>query len=143
MNDTRGTITLLQICAARGEPMQSKSSVRAISDLGLEGDSHAKKGSARQVLLIDEETLEEFGLSAGRVRENITTRGVALHSLSIGTRLRVGNAVLEITKDCAPCEFINDIRPGLREKMEGHRGMLARVIDGGELKVGDTVEVVQ
>jgi MOSC domain-containing protein YiiM len=143
VNDKRGTITLLQICAARGEAMQRKTSARAIADLGLEGDSHAKKGSARQVLLIDEETLEGFELSAGSVRENITTRGIALHSLTPGTRLRVGSAVVELTKDCAPCEFINDIRPGLREKMEGHRGMLARVIEGGELKVGDAVEVVE
>jgi MOSC domain-containing protein YiiM len=139
----QGTITNLQICAARGEAMQSKSSVRAIADLGLEGDSHAKKGSARQVLFMDEETIEEFGLSVGQVRENITTRGVALHSLAIGTRLRMGDAVFELTKDCTPCEFIEDIRPGLRDKMEGHRGMLARVIQGGELKVGDTVEVVK
>jgi len=123
--------------------MQRQTSARAITDLGLEGDAHAKKGSARQVLLIDEETLEGFGLSAGHVRENITTRGVALHSLAAGTRLRVGGAVLEITKDCAPCEFIEDIRPGLREKMEGHRGMLARVIEGGELREGDAVEVVK
>ena len=139
----QGTIINLQICATRGEAMQSKSSVRAITDLGLESDSHAKKGSARQVLFIDEETLEGFGLSAGQVRENITTRGIALHSLTPGTRLRAGGAVFELTKDCAPCEFIDDIRPGLREKMEGHRGMLARVIEGGDLKVGDVVEVVK
>ena len=143
MSNQQGTIINLQICAARGEAMQPKESIRAIADLGLEGDSHAKKGSARQVLLIDEETLEGFGLRAGSVRENITTRGIALHSMTSGTRLRLGTTVMEITKDCAPCEFINDLRPGLREKMEGHRGMLARVIEGGELQVGDTVEVVK
>jgi MOSC domain-containing protein YiiM len=139
----QGTIINLQICAARGEAMHRETSVRAIADLGLEGDSHAKKGSARQVLFIDEETIEGFGLSVGQVRENITTRGIALHSLAIGTRVRAGGAVFELTKDCAPCEFIEDIRPGLREKMEGHRGMLARVIESGNLKVGDTVEVVK
>jgi MOSC domain-containing protein YiiM len=137
-----GTITNLQICPNRGEPMQGKTAARAIADFGLEGDAHAKAGSARQVLLIDEETLTAFGLEAGRVRENITTRGFDLHSLAAGARIRAGNVVFEITKPCAPCEFIEDIRPGLRGQMEGQRGMLARVIEGGELRVGDVIEVV-
>lgn len=138
-----GTITNLQICPKRGEPMQSKTAVRALADFGLEGDAHAKAGSARQVLFIDEETLAAFGLPAGRVRENITTRGLALHSLAAGARVRVGDAVFEITKSCAPCDFIEDIRPGLREQMDGQRGMLARVIEGGELRVGDVIEIVE
>ena len=121
--------------------MQQKESLRAIADLGLEGDQHAKRGSTRKVLFMDEETLTAFGLSAGRVRENITTRGIELKTLAPGTRLRVGSAVFEITKSCTPCEFINDLRPGLRAEMEGQRGMLARVIEGGELRVGDPVTI--
>lgn len=50
--------------------------------------------------------------------------------------------MFEITKSCTPCEFINDIQPGLCEKMEGQRGMLARVVEGGEMKVGDSIEMV-
>lgn len=137
-----GTITKLQVCAKRGEPMVSRESVRAIADLGLEGDAHAKQGSARQILLMDEETLSAFELPAGIVRENITTRGITLHSLATGTRVRVGDAILEITKFCTPCEFIEDMRPGLRAAMENQRGMLARVIEGGDMRVGDTIVVV-
>jgi MOSC domain-containing protein YiiM len=121
--------------------MQNATSVRAIADLGLEGDSHAKQGSARQVLFMDEETLNAFGLSAGIVRENITTRGIELHALAIGSRVRVGDAVFEITKYCVPCEFIEDMKPGLRAAMENQRGMLARVIQGGALRVGDKIEI--
>jgi len=121
--------------------MQSKELLRAVANLGLEGDLHAKQGSARQVLFMDEETLAAFGLSAGRVRENITTRGIELKILAPGTRVRVGSAVFEITKSCAPCDFMNDIRPGLRAQMEGQRGMLARVVEGGEMKVGDTISI--
>lgn len=138
-----GTITSLQIAVTHRAPMESKEGVRAVADLGLEGDLHAKQGSARQVLFMDEETLTEFGLVAGRIRENITTRGIALQSLEPGTRVRAGTAVFELTKSCAPCEFINDIQPGLREKMEGQRGMLARVIESGEIKIGDTIQVVK
>ena len=138
-----GTIARLQIAIAHRVPMEVKVSVRAIADLGLEGDLHAKLGSTRQVLFMDEETLAAFGLNAGRVRENITTRGIALNTLAAGTRVRAGSAVFEITKSCAPCEFINDIQPGLREKMEGQRGMLARVVESGEMKIGDTIEMIK
>ena len=141
MGDSQGTVTSLQICAAHRAPMQPKQSLRAIADLGLEGDLHAKPGSARQVLFMDEETLAAFGLSAGRVRENITTRGIELKTLAAGTRLRVGSAVFEITKSCTPCDFIDGIRPGLRAEMEGQRGMLARVVAGGEMRVGDAIKI--
>lgn len=140
---SHGTIRSLQIAVAHRAPMEIKQSVRAIADLGLEGDLHSKSGSARQVLFMDEETLEKYALKPGRVRENITTRDIALQSLAPGTRVRAGTAVFEITKSCAPCEFINDIQPGLREKMEGQRGMLARVVQDGEIRIGDVIEVVK
>jgi MOSC domain-containing protein YiiM len=123
------TIVHLQIAAAHRAPMQSQASVRAVTGLGLEGDHHAKAESARQILLMDEETLAAFGLRAGSVRENITTRGIELKTLAMGARLRVGEAVLEITKPCAPCEFIDDIREGLRADGGTARHARAR---GGE-----------
>ncbi len=143
MDNKGGWVAGLQVCTAHRAPMEQKQALRAISDMGMEGDLHAKRGSARQVLFMDEDTLAAFGLGAGRVRENITTRGIELKTLAAGTRLRVGGAVFEITKACDPCELIEDIRPGLRAEMEGQRGMLARVIDGGEMRVGDTIEVVK
>ncbi len=138
-----GTIVGLFIASGKGVPMQARQSVTAITGVGLEGDWHARPESKRQVLLMDEETLSEFGLPPGRIRENITTRGIDLKSLERGTPLRVGNAIFEITLPCTPCEFIDEIRPGLREKMMGQRGMLARVVQGGEIKIGDVVEVKQ
>jgi MOSC domain-containing protein YiiM len=135
------TIVGLFIAPGKGVPMQSRPSVTAITGLGLEGDWHARPESKRQVLLMDEETLNAFGLPPGRVRENITTRGIALKTLERGTQLRIGEAVLEITLPCTPCEFIDEIRPGLREKMLGQRGMLARVVQGGKITIGDTIEV--
>jgi MOSC domain-containing protein YiiM len=92
---------------------------------------------------MDEETLNGFGLELGRVRENITTRGIELKTLAPGTRLRAGGAVFEITQACDPCKMIDDIRPGLCEQMQGQRGMLARVLEGGELRVGDAIEIVK
>ncbi|MEW5720901.1 MAG: MOSC domain-containing protein [Chloroflexota bacterium] len=136
-----GKIVALHIATAHRAPLEYSQTARAIADLGMEGDIHNKPGGKRQVLLMDEETLHAFGLEAGRVRENITTRGIELKTLAPGTRLRAGGAVFEITQACDPCKMIDDIRPGLRAQMQGQRGMLARVVEGGELRVGDEIEI--
>ncbi len=142
MNDT-GIVVSLQVCAAHRAPMESKPTLRAIEGLGLAGDRHANAASTRQVLLMDEETLAAFGLHAGAVKENITTRGIAFKTLTPGMRLRIGGVWLEITKACTPCSRMDEIRPGLRTALEGQRGVLARVIQGGEMQIGDAIEVVE
>ncbi len=134
-----GTIVSLQICAASRAPVEMRNTLRAIADQGLEGDRHSLAGSSRQVLLMDAETLEAFQLHPGAVKENITTRGLDLKRLPPGTRLQLGQVVLEITGDCHPCSRMDEIRPGLRTELQGQRGLLARVITGGELQVGDTI----
>lgn len=139
MNETNSQVVSLQICPAHRSPMEMKQVLRAIEDLGLEGDRHASAGSTRQVLLMDEETLAAFGLAPGAVKENITTRGIAFKTLTPGMRLRIGCVLLEITKSCTPCSRMDEIRPGLRTALEGQRGMLARVLEGGELQVGDAI----
>ena len=93
------------------------------------------------MLLMAEENCDAFGLAPGEVRENIVTRGIDLQSLPAGTRLEIGGAALEITKDCEPCAFIDSLRPGLRIQMERRRGMLARVLRSGEIRVGDAIVV--
>jgi MOSC domain-containing protein YiiM len=139
--DSQGSVASLQLCPAHRTPMQPVETARAIQDGGLEGDRHAHSGGSRQVLLMDEETLAAFGLGAGVVKENITTRGLALKILAPGTRLRVGGALLEVTMTCTPCRRMDEIREGLREALEGQRGLLARVVEGGTLRVGDPIRV--
>jgi MOSC domain-containing protein YiiM len=109
---------------------------------GIQGDRHFSPGSLRELLLIEEETLVEFGLAPGTVRENLTVRGLPLMELPGGTRLLVGEAELELTKICEPCSFIESLRPGLQAELEGRRGMLARVLVAGTVKPGDAVAVL-
>lgn len=122
--------------------MAQASTLALIADLGIQGDHHAKPGSTRQVLLMAEENCDAFGLAPGEVRENIVTRGIDLQSLAPGTHLEIGASELEITKDCEPCPFIDTLRPGLRARMTGRRGMLARVLRSGEIKIGDPVRIL-
>ena len=131
----------LQIKPTRGAPMQSVSTVEAVAEQGLRNDSQFGR-SKRQVLIIERETLDEFGLPIGDVRENITVEGIKLSGLPAGTRMQVGGALLEVTMDCTPCKFIEAKRQGLRDQMAGRRGTLFKVIEGGEIKLGDEVRIV-
>jgi MOSC domain-containing protein YiiM len=131
----------IQTCPGKQLPMRPLESVQLIPG-GIPGDKHFSPGSLRELLLIEEETLAEFGLAAGTVRENLTVRGLPLMALPEGTRLLVGDAELEITKICEPCSFIESLRPGLQAEFEGRRGMLARVLVAGAAKPGDAVAVL-
>jgi len=132
-------VIFLQVGPKRKAPMVPAASLKLLEGLGIEGDHHVKPRSSRQVLLMAEENCDAFGLAPGEVRENVVTRGLDLQALPAGTRLEIGGAALEITKDCEPCSFIEGLRPGLRATMVGRRGMLARVIRSGEIRVGDAI----
>ena len=136
-----GQIIYLQLKPAEGEPMRVVDQVEAIANTGLRDDANAGR-SKRQVLIIERELLDEFQLPIGDVRENIAVEGITLAGTPAGVRMRVGQALLEVTLDCAPCEFIEAKLPGLRKAMEGKRGTLFKVIEGGEINVGDAIEVV-
>ena len=119
-------------------PMEELSEVRAVGDIGFEGCAHA--ASKRQVLLVDRETLEAMDLRPGIIRENITTDGLNVNSLRIGQQLRIGEARLEVSEVCNPCDQMEAIRPGLRKELWGRRGMLCRVLEGGVMRRGDPIE---
>ncbi|HEV8385335.1 MAG TPA: MOSC domain-containing protein [Candidatus Acidoferrales bacterium] len=132
----------LFISPAHGLPVREVSEVRAVPDWGLEGCAHARRGSKRQVLLIDAETLQEMTLDPGQVKENVVTQGLDQRALQRGQRLRLGEALLEITIPCSPCNYIESLRPGLEAAMRGRRGMLARVLEGGVIRTGDAIELI-
>ncbi|MGD2079193.1 MAG: MOSC domain-containing protein [Chloroflexota bacterium] len=136
-----GRINNLFIKPAHGEPMRAVDAVQAESGQGLVGDASYGR-SKRQVLIINSETLQRFALEPGQVRENLTIEGLPLAALPTGTTLRAGDVLLEITVDCAPCHFLDDIRHGLQEAMEGQRGKLCRVSGGGKIRLGDEVRIV-
>lgn len=116
--------------------------VRALHEHGLEGCAHARPGGRRQVLFASGEHLEAVGVEPGRIRENFTVEGADVQEWRVGQLVRVGTALFEVTMVCDPCERMDAIRPGLRTELEGRRGMLARVLEGGEVELGDRVELV-
>ena len=125
-----------------GEPVREFNEVYAVENKGLKGCVHGRKDSSRQVLLMDIETLEEFGVPPGRVKKNITTRGLALAELPPGQHIQVGEALLVVTKACTPCHQIEEIRPGLKDAIRGRRGILCRVVESGRIRQGDGIQAV-
>ena len=121
-------------------PMEELFEVHAVGDIGFEGCAHARPGSKRQVLLVDRETLEAMDLRPGIIRENVTTAGMNVNGLEIGQQLLIGEARLEVSAVCTPCDQMEAIRPGLRKELWGRRGMLCRVLEGGVIRRGDSIE---
>ena len=146
-SDKAGHIISLQLCLEHRDPMSKVEGATLVTGYGIEGDRHATREGiriARQVLLMDTETLASFGLQAGQIKENITTEGIDLASLPEGQKIALGDdVVLRITGFCEPCARMDEIRDGLRVELNEKRGMLAYVVQGGEIKVGDGVRVLE
>src|SRR5215472_2542007 len=123
-------------------PMEELREARAVTNFGLEGCAHARAGE-RQVLLVDRETLEAMELRPGILRENITTDGLNVNGLQSGQQLQIGEARIEISGVCTPCDQMEKIRPGLRKELWGRRGMLGRVLEGGVIRPGDAITKIQ
>jgi len=128
---------------AHGQPVREFGETFAVANKGFKDCVHGRPGSSRQLLLMDVETLDEFGIAPGRAKENITTRGIKLERLSKGQRIRVGEALLEITKECEPCHQMDAIRQGLQDALRGRRGILCRVVESGQIRCGDPIEIIE
>lgn len=121
---------------------------RLIEDFGLEGDAHAGKWH-RQISLLGAESIEKArngrtdGLCHGVFAENLTTEGIELFTLPVGTRLRVGGeAVLEITQIGKECHEGCAIRQLVGQCVMPREGVFARVVKGGVVRAGDELAVL-
>ncbi len=124
--------------SARAEPHERR---RAIAGQGLEGCAHANPPK-REVLFVSKEHLDSVGVEPGAIRENLTIEGTDVEQWPVGQRVRAGEAEFEITMVCDPCHRMDELRQGLRAELQGKRGMLATVVESGEVAVGDEVTLL-
>ena len=138
----QGTIVNIHLARVKETPSDPVQEATALSGKGLEGDRSCKEGNVRQVLVMDKETLDELELRPGQIKENITTTGLDLSQTNVGQVLFIGDQVtMELVGECEPCGKMDAIRPGLRQTIDHRRGMLATVINGGPIKVGDSIRI--
>ena len=135
-------IISLNISEVKGEPKKPVRRVTVREYHGFEGDAHAGDWH-RQVSLLAIEDIDRMkeklpSLSPGDFAENITTRGVDLASLPIGTKLSIGDVELEVTQIGKACHKGCAILEKTGECVMPKRGIFARVLKGGELTDEDT-----
>ena len=140
-----GTVKSLGIAVSKLSPMDQVDKIELITGQGIVGDRHLRTDgtrSKRQILLMDIETLIEFGLSERDIKENITVQGIDFSLIKLGNIVRIGmDVVLEITGDCEPCSRMDELRSGLKNAIDGRRGMLAYVKSGGTISSRDSITV--
>jgi MOSC domain-containing protein YiiM len=116
-------------------------------EYGVVGDAHADCTTHRQVSLLAIESIDKmrskgFDLNPGDFAENITTRGINLVSLPIGTRFNVGKEViLEMTQIGKECHSACEIRQQVGDCIMPREGVFTRVIRGGRVKAGDDIKI--
>jgi MOSC domain-containing protein YiiM len=130
-------ILAINVSERQGEQKRPVERARLRENHGIVGDAHAGDWHRQVSLLADEaiDTMRGRGvdLGFGDFAENITTRGVDLADLPIGTRLYVGHAVLEVTQIGKECHHGCAIRQAVGDCVMPRLGIFARVLKGGEI----------
>jgi len=166
-----GVVTAVSVSPGHTMTKPNADAIRLLEGLGVEGDahngttvkhrSHARRDptrrNLRQVHLIHSELHDELaargfpGIAPGEMGENVTTAGVDLLGLPVGTKLRLGDeAVVEVTGLRNPCAQLDGIRPGLMKatldrddagNVVMKSGIMGVVLAGGEVRPGDPIGV--
>lgn len=146
MSDMTGIITSINLSPKKTMRKTRGTEGTLIFDRGFENDAHAADWH-RQVSLLAQESIDkmvEKGLDvqAGDFAENITTKGIDLMALPVGTLLRVGGSLLEVSQIGKVCHTKCAIYYQAGDCVMPKEGIFAVVREAAHLKVGDTVEVV-
>lgn len=141
-----GKIMAVCISEKRGTQKKNIEKVRLIENFGLEGDAHAGNWH-RQVSLLSYEKVrafEEKGISVeeGAFGENLLVEGFDFKTLPIGTRFRCGDVLLEMTQIGKECHSHCEIYQAVGDCIMPREGVFARVLHGGEIQIGDEMEIV-
>ncbi|WP_420466511.1 MOSC domain-containing protein [Panacagrimonas sp.] len=153
-----GEVRAIVLRPGRKQPVRCVHETHAIAGYGLQGDrcgqpgSGNRAGKARQVTLIQAEHLPVVATLCGRdaldpalLRRNLVIAGINLVAARTlfkdqPLRLRVGEALLEISGPCDPCSRMEEVLgAGGYNAMRGHGGVTARILEGGRIVCGDTV----
>jgi MOSC domain-containing protein YiiM len=146
MKKITGKILAVNISEKKGEKKNNIDCGLFLENLGLENDAHAEPG-IRQVSLLAKESIEKIrakGLDVqyGDFAENLTTEGIDLPSLPVGTKLKVGGKVLlEVSQIGKVCHNRCNIFYTVGDCVMPREGIFAKVLTGGEIKINDPIEI--
>lgn len=143
-----GKVIAINISEKKGEMKKPILVGKFIEDFGLEGDAHAGKWH-RQVSLLGQESIDKMiekgvaGLCAGNFAENITTEGICLYELPVGTKLKIGETLQEVTQIGKECHAGCEIAQQVGDCIMPREGIFTIILEGGPIKAGDSIEIVE
>ena len=143
----KGKVLSINISEKKGTPKTKINPGVLIEDFGFEGDAHAGKWH-RQVSLLAKESIEKSkglpsdGLCHGVFAENITTEGIELYTIPVGSQLKVGECIIEISQIGKECHEGCAIQKLVGKCVMPREGVFAKVIKGGKVFEGDSIEIL-
>ena len=146
MNHTE-VIRAVCISERKGEQKHPIDEISLVPDCGISNDAHAGNWH-RQVSLLGAESVAKvqahisFQLLPGAFAENILTEGLCLYELPVGTKLRIGTAVCEVTQIGKECHNSCAIRKAAGDCVMPREGIFVKVLEPGSAKAGDSVSVL-
>ena len=140
-----GKVVAICTSAVRGEQKESCKQAQFDKDWGIRGDAHAGRWH-RQVSLLPAEEVAAFnekgaGVQPGAFGENLVVEGIDLRLLPVGTLLRCGDVLLELTQIGKECHSHCAIYHKMGDCIMPREGVFARVLEGGQIAVGDEMAV--
>ena len=140
------TVTSINISPKKGTFKQPVKQAELRVDFGIVGDAHAGNWH-RQISLLAQESIDKMtalgldDLVPGKFAENITTQGIELFTLPVGTRLKLGACVVEVTQIGKECHQHCEIYKKVGQCIMPHEGIFVKVLVPGVVRVGDAIEV--
>ena len=141
--------SVLAVCTSvkKGERKSPVPAVELVRDHGISGDAHAGDGH-RQISLLAQESIDKMramglSVSAGDFAENITTRGIDLISLPVGSKLELGPVLLEVTQIGKECHNRCAIYYQAGDCVMPKEGIFARVLNGGVVSAGREILILE
>lgn len=140
-------VLAVNISEKKGEPKQTIEKGYFEVNSGLQGDAHAGEWH-RQVSLLGNESIDKIrkmgitDLETGSFAENVTTEGITLYELPVGTRMTIGETMMEVTQIGKECHQGCSIRQKTGDCVMPREGIFAKVLTPGWIKAGDKIEII-
>ncbi len=144
----KGKVVAINISEKKGVMKKPIEEGNFKEGFGLEGDAHAGKWH-RQVSLLGIESIDKMkkigikGLCSGNFAENLTTEGITLYEIPIGTKLKIGETIQEVTQIGKECHDTCAIKKKVGQCVMPKEGIFTQVLKGGKIKAGDEIEILE
>lgn len=141
------SVTAVNISERKGVIKHPIDKGHFIVNHGLEGDAHAGNWH-RQVSLLGQESIDKMkasgveGLCSGKFAENLTTEGIVLYEIPVGTKMKIGEVLFEVTQIGKECHQGCEIRKLVGDCVMPREGIFVKVLEEGYIKAGDQIEIL-